>query len=87
MRDLSVRDDRDVEKVSGLSLSVRAGEIVALAGVDGNGQQELVDAITGMRAPDSGEVVIDGRNIAGHGVERRLMPAWPTSPRTASSAG
>ncbi len=68
VRDLSVRDDRDLEKVSGLSLSVRAGEIVALAGVDGNGQQELVDAITGLRAPESGEVVIDGRNIAGHGV-------------------
>ncbi len=68
VRDLHVRDDRDLEKVSGLSLSVRAGEIVALAGVDGNGQQELVDAITGMRAPESGAVVIDGRDIAGRGV-------------------
>jgi general nucleoside transport system ATP-binding protein len=68
VRDLRVRDDRDLEKVSGLSLSVRAGEIVALAGVDGNGQQELVDAITGMRAPESGVVQIDGRDIAGKGV-------------------
>src|SRR5690348_12559807 len=40
VRDLYVRDDRELEKVSGLSLTVRAGEIVALAGVDGNGQQE-----------------------------------------------
>src|SRR5690348_6854994 len=56
VRDLHVRDDRELEKISGLSLSVRAGEIVALAGVDGNGQQELVDAITGMRAPESGVV-------------------------------
>ena len=63
-----MRDDRELEKVSGLSLSVRAGEIVALAGVDGNGQQELVDAITGMRAPESGAVVIDGQDIAGKGV-------------------
>jgi general nucleoside transport system ATP-binding protein len=69
VRDLYVRDDRELEKVSGLSLSVRAGEIVALAGVDGNGQQELVDAITGMRAPESGAVVIDGRDIAGEGVQ------------------
>ena len=68
VRDLYVRDDRELEKVSGLSLSVRAGEIVALAGVDGNGQQELVDAITGMRAPESGAVVVDGRDIAGNGV-------------------
>ena len=68
VRDLYVRDDRELEKVSGLSLSVRAGEIVALAGVDGNGQQELVDAVTGLRAPESGEVVVDGRDIAGEGV-------------------
>jgi ABC-type uncharacterized transport system ATPase subunit len=68
VRDLHVEDDREIEKVSGVSLTVRAGEIVALAGVDGNGQQELVDAITGMRAPRSGEVVVDGRDIAGQGV-------------------
>jgi simple sugar transport system ATP-binding protein len=68
VRDLYVRDDRELEKVSGLSLSVRAGEIVALAGVDGNGQQELVDAITGMRAPESGQVAIGGQDIAGKGV-------------------
>jgi ABC-type uncharacterized transport system ATPase subunit len=68
VRDLYVRDDRALEKVSGLSLSVRAGEIVALAGVDGNGQRELVDAITGLRAPESGAVRIDGRDIAGQGV-------------------
>ncbi len=66
--DLNVRDDRELQKVSELSLSVRAGEIVALAGVDGNGQQELVDAVTGMRAPDSGTVAIDGLQIAGKGV-------------------
>jgi general nucleoside transport system ATP-binding protein len=69
VRDLYVRDDRQLEKVSGLSLSVRAGEIVALAGVDGNGQQELVDAVTGMCAPESGTVAIDGQDIAGKGVQ------------------
>jgi general nucleoside transport system ATP-binding protein len=68
VRDLHVRDDRELEKVCGLSLLARAGEIVALAGVDGNGQQELVDAVTGMRTPDSGAVVIDGEEIAGKGV-------------------
>ena len=68
VHDLYVRDDRALEKVSGLSLSVRAGEIVAVAGVDGNGQQELVDAVTGMCSPESGEVSIDGREIGGKGV-------------------
>ena len=68
VRELYVRDDRALEKVSGLSLSVRGGEIVAVAGVDGNGQQELVDAITGMCSPESGEVAIDGQEIAGRGV-------------------
>jgi len=69
VRELYVQDDRGLEKVSGLSLSVRACEIVALAGVDGNGQQELVDAITGMCAPQSGDVAIDGEEIAGKGVQ------------------
>jgi simple sugar transport system ATP-binding protein len=68
VRDLHVRDDRGLEQVSELSLSVRAGEIVALAGVDGNGQQELVDAIAGLRAPQPGSVTVDGREIAGRGV-------------------
>ena len=68
VHDLHVRDERQLEKVSGLSLTVRAGEIVAIAGVDGNGQQELVDAITGLRAPQSGAGVIDGVDIAGRGV-------------------
>jgi ABC-type uncharacterized transport system ATPase subunit len=68
VQDLHVRDDRELEQVSGLSLTVRAGEIAAIAGVDGNGQRELVDAITGMRAPESGAVRVDGREIAGQGV-------------------
>jgi ABC-type uncharacterized transport system ATPase subunit len=66
--DLHVRDDRELMAVNGLSLSVRTGEIVALAGVDGNGQQELVEAITGLRIPESGSVIVDGEDIAGRGV-------------------
>ena len=66
--ELHVRDDRDLPAVDGVTLSVRAGEIVALAGVDGNGQQELVEAITGLRAPESGRVVVDGSDVAGQGV-------------------
>jgi ABC-type uncharacterized transport system ATPase subunit len=69
VQDLHVLDDRELEKVSGLSMSVREGEIVALAGVDGNGQQELVDAVTGMRAPESGTIAIAGESIGGKGVK------------------
>jgi simple sugar transport system ATP-binding protein len=59
--DLVVRDERGHAAVNGLSLSVRAGEIVAIAGVHGNGQSELVEAITGLRDVDQGEVRINGR--------------------------
>ncbi|MBV9193591.1 MAG: ABC transporter ATP-binding protein [Solirubrobacterales bacterium] len=65
---LHVRDDRDLEAVDDVSLSVRAGEIVAIAGVDGNGQQELVEAITGLRAPAEGRIVVDGHDITRKGV-------------------
>src|SRR5205807_3224212 len=47
--DLHVVDDRGIEKVRGMSFEVRAGEIVGIAGVDGNGQSELIDAIAGLR--------------------------------------
>jgi ABC-type uncharacterized transport system ATPase subunit len=68
VEDLHVRDDRDLEAVRGAALEVRAGEIVAVAGVDGNGQSELVQAITGIREPSSGRIVVDGTEIAGRGV-------------------
>jgi ABC-type uncharacterized transport system ATPase subunit len=61
--DLVVRDDRGHAAVDGLSLTVRAGEIVAIAGVQGNGQSELAEAITGLDAPDSGEIRIGGEEL------------------------
>jgi general nucleoside transport system ATP-binding protein len=68
VEDLHVRDERGLEAVKGLSLNVRAGEVVALAGVDGNGQVELVQAIAGLRVPESGRVTIGGRDVSGLGV-------------------
>ena len=65
VRDLDVRDDRGLPAVRGLSLTVHAGEIVALAGVDGNGQSELVEAITGLRHVDGGEILVDGTDLTG----------------------
>ena len=55
VEDLDVLDERGLEAVRGVSLDVRAGEIVAIAGVDGNGQTQLIDAITGLTKPDVGQ--------------------------------
>jgi simple sugar transport system ATP-binding protein len=63
VEDLSVLDDRDLEVVRGVSLQVRAGEIVGIAGVDGNGQSELIDALTGLRKVNGGEVRIAGKEV------------------------
>ncbi len=68
VEDLHVRDDRELEAVRGVSLTVRGGEIVALAGVDGNGQHELVEAIAGLRGADSGSIEIGGNEVCGQGV-------------------
>jgi general nucleoside transport system ATP-binding protein len=68
VEDLRVLDDRGLEAVRGVSLTVRAGEIVAIAGVDGNGQQELVDALAGLRHPESGRIAVEGREVTGAGV-------------------
>ena len=61
--DLHVFDDRGIEKVRGLSLAVRAGEIVGLAGIDGNGQTELIDAMTGLRKVAAGTVQVAGEDV------------------------
>ncbi|HEX2414055.1 MAG TPA: ABC transporter ATP-binding protein [Thermoleophilaceae bacterium] len=68
VEDLHVLDDRGLEVVRGVSMEVRAGEVVALAGVDGNGQQELVEAIAGLRAPAAGRIAVAGEDVTGRGV-------------------
>ena len=68
VEDLHVRDERGLQSVNGVDLTVRAGEVVALAGVDGNGQLELVQAIAGVRPPESGRIRIGGKDVAGVGV-------------------
>jgi general nucleoside transport system ATP-binding protein len=63
VEDLHVLDDREIERVNGVSLSVRAREIVGIAGVDGNGQTELIDAITGLLKIESGAVRVAGKEL------------------------
>ncbi|MCW2923864.1 MAG: transporter ATP-binding protein [Thermoleophilia bacterium] len=65
VQDLWVKDDRDLDAVRGASFEVHAGEIVGVAGIDGNGQEELVDAIAGLRPIQRGRITLDGEDITG----------------------
>ena len=68
---LEVLDERHGVAVDGVSFEVRAGEVLGVAGVQGNGQTELVEALTGLRAPLGGRIVIDGQNVT-HASPRRI---------------
>ncbi|MBV8717972.1 MAG: ABC transporter ATP-binding protein [Chloroflexi bacterium] len=61
--DLHVLSDRGLHAVDGLSLDVRSGEILGIAGVQGNGQTELVEALSGLRAPSAGTITFLGRDV------------------------
>ncbi len=64
IRDVVVMSDRKTPALNHLSLEVRSGEIVGLAGVSGNGQRELAEAVNGLRRVESGEIMFFGKNIA-----------------------
>lgn len=63
VENLTVKESRGLEAVKNLSLEVRAGEVLGIAGIDGNGQSELVQAITGLRKVESGKIMIDGEDM------------------------
>ena len=63
VENLRVNDERGLEAVRGVSFEVRAGEIVGIAGVDGNGQTELIEAITGLRRPEGGRILAGGVDV------------------------
>jgi len=64
-RGLRTADDRGIEALSGVDLTVRRGEIVGIAGVSGNGQTELAEVLTGLREVSAGELVVDGLDLTG----------------------
>jgi simple sugar transport system ATP-binding protein len=68
VRDLSVRDDRGLEAVRGVSFDVHESEIVGIAGVEGNGQHELLEALAGLRPPATGSLAIAGTRVSGRSV-------------------
>lgn len=75
VRDVTLADARGVKALDGIGFELRAGEIFGIAGVDGNGQKELVEVLTGLAKPAGGEVLLKGRSVAG------------ASPRAIAEAG
>lgn len=72
IKDLCVKNTKGLMAVKNFSLNVRAGEIVGLAGIDGNGQTELVYALTGLCKAESGEVILKGKDILRMPIKKRL---------------
>ena len=69
---LSVRDRYGAFRLKDLSFSIKRGEILGIAGVSGNGQQELCEAIVGSRSPSSGRILLGGSDLAGMGLKERI---------------
>jgi ABC-type uncharacterized transport system ATPase subunit len=69
--DLVVTGSRGEQALRGLNLTVRRGEIVGLCGVEGNGQAELVETLAGLRRPDRGRVMLNGRDVTNAGPHER----------------
>ena len=85
--DLSAVDDAGIERLRGVSFTVRAGEVLALAGVDGNGQAELADVIGGLRPATHGAISIDGADVTRAPVRRRLAAGLAHVPADRASTG
>ena len=72
LENLNVRNSKGLMGVKNLSLEVRAGEILGLCGIDGNGQTELIKALTGLAPVESGRILLAGRDIAGSSIKHRI---------------
>ncbi len=72
IENLSVKNSKKVLGLKNFNLEVKKGEIVGIAGVEGNGQTELVEAITGMRNVDSGKILFNGNDITKHSIRKRI---------------
>lgn len=63
VKELWTSGEKEISKIRGVSLDVKAGEVVGVAGIDGNGQSEFIEAITGLRKVEKGRVILDGKDI------------------------
>lgn len=87
VRDLQVRNDREALMVRGVSFDIVPGEIVGLAGVEGNGQRELIESLVGLRAPEAGEVHLDGKLVTWEHNRTRREAGLAVIPEDRSRAG
>lgn len=85
--DLTIRSNAGTVAVDGVTLSVRAGEILGVAGVDGNGQMELAEALAGTRPVEKGSVYLDGEDVTRLGAEARQRQGLAYVPEDRSSKG
>lgn len=85
--DVVVEDDRGVRAVDGVSFEVRAGEVFGIAGVDGNGQSELVEAVTGLRDPDAGEIRFRGEDVTTASRRQRIEAGMAYIPEDRQDRG
>lgn len=85
--DLVARDTAGIERVRGLSFSVRSGEVLALVGVDGNGQAELARVIAGIERPTRGSVFVDGADVTAGGVAARRAASLAHIPADRATTG
>jgi len=85
--DVRAEDDRGVEAVSGVSFEIRAGEVFGIAGVDGNGQSQLVETITGMRDPTGGSIAYLGEPMAGESRREHIVRGMAFVPEDRQERG
>lgn len=69
VEDLWTSGEKEISKIRGVSLEVKSGEIVGIAGIDGNGQSEFIEAIAGLRKVEKGKVTLDGKDITNQSVK------------------
>ncbi len=84
---LSVRNSRGLSALKAASLGVGPGEILGIAGVEGNGQSELCEALVGLRTPDSGRVLFKGRDVSRWDVRRRMDEGMGYVPQDRRGSG
>lgn len=85
--ELEVRSSRGFMALRGCSFAVGPGEILGLAGVEGNGQKELADAVVGLASIEKGTLVFKGQDISRWGVKKRIMAGMGTVPQDRRGAG
>jgi simple sugar transport system ATP-binding protein len=87
VRDLNVNNSRKTLALKNFSIELRAGEILGVAGVEGNGQTELVEALTGLRKVESGSIRVDGKDITRLPVRERIKSGMAHIPEDRQKRG